>query len=154
MIMSGIERVNGGDGREVTDLLTITSRLIGVLEREVAMLRELDPATMQSLQEEKIYLTAAYEAHMRTLRDNPRLLDGLDREVGAQVRETTRRFQTALNENERALHAAKQATDGLLEAIAAAVNKQQRAHRPYSAAGARRERAELSHAPLTLDQRL
>lgn len=142
-----------GEAGEATDLLRITSRLIGVLEREVEMLREMDPTQMQTLQEEKIFLAAAYEAHLKQLHDDPGRLDDLDQDLRAELREVTRHFQTALSENERALRAAKEATDGLLGAIVEAVRKQG-PQSPYSAAGALESRGEKQHTPLALDQRL
>lgn len=140
---------------EVTELLTVTSRLIGVLEREIEMIREMEPSEMQALQEEKIVLAAAYEARLKALRDADHGgLEALSPDLRAELRRTTERFQETLAENERMLRAAKEATDSLLGAIAEAVRKQQAAGSGYSSAGTPRRPEAASGTSMALDQRL
>ena len=79
---------------QAADLLKVLNRLIEVLQRETELMRQMDPQAMQTLQHDKIVLTAAYESMLQRFRDNPALLsqqdDGL-RERIMQASATARR---------------------------------------------------------------
>jgi hypothetical protein len=138
----------------VADLLKITSRLITVLEREIEMLRAMRPSEIQALQEDKIVLTAAYEARVTALRGDPaafeRIAPALRKELKAAIAE----FQTTLTQNESALRAAKETTDQVLHAIAAEIHDKSRAGRPYASQGGAKAgaRAGRDSVCLTLNQ--
>jgi len=150
--MSDTPTAQTRDTGEVTELLRTTSRLIGVLEREIDMLREMRPSEMQSLQEEKIVLAAAYESQLKRVSETPDLESALTPELRAELRETTAHFQTALVENERALRAAKHATDNLLNAIVDAVDRQM-PEAGYAANGAQRSFVSAAARSVAIDQR-
>lgn len=136
----------------VSDLLKTTSRLIGVLEREIEMLRAMDPRGMQALQEEKIVLAAAYESQVKSLNERPETMHDLDPALRDELAEATERFQATLDQNQRRLRAAKQATDSVLRAVVDAVEKQQSADRGYAADGAYRRPHVTAAAPFTLNK--
>lgn len=136
----------------ISDLLRTTSRLIGVLEREIEMLRAMDPRGMQALQEEKLVLAAAYESQVRSLNERPGTMHGLDPALRDELAEATERFQATLDENQRRLRAAKQATDSVLRAVAEAVERRQSVDRGYAADGAYRRPRVTAAAPFTLDK--
>jgi flagellar biosynthesis/type III secretory pathway chaperone len=138
----------------VSTLLTTMSRLIGVLEREIEMLRNMEPTAMQALQEDKIVLAAAYESQMQALAEDPAAVADIEEELRSELRQTTSRFQDVLAENERMLRAARHATDRLLGAIAKSVQRQKTQQRGYSAIGRPRAAAGAPASPMTLDQRL
>lgn len=152
MTMAETETAPAADVGAVTDLLHTTSRLIGVLEREIDMLREMQPSAMQALQEEKIVLAAAYESQLKRLAANPEVTDAMAPEMRADVRQVTARFQEALTENERALRAAKHATDSLLQAIVEGVDKQQ-PEVSYAANGQHRTAGANAARSVAIDQR-
>lgn len=118
----------------IADLLKLTSRLIDVLEREVEMLRKMRPSEMQALQEDKIVLAAAYESQVTALKEHPELLAELNPGLRAELARAGERFQATLAENERALRAARQATEGLLKTVVEAL-EQRDAPAAYGAAG-------------------
>jgi flagellar biosynthesis/type III secretory pathway chaperone len=142
----------GRDTRRVADLLRTTSRLMGVLEREVDMLRKMQPGEMQALQEQKIVLAAAYESQIRHLSGDPDAFAHLSDAEKQQLREGTERFQKVLADNERALRAAKRSTDSLLKAIVGAVDRQQSAGSGYAANGRQRAAADISGRSIAIDQ--
>lgn len=134
----------------IVDLLRVSERLTAVMEREIEMIREMDPAEMKALQEQKSGLAAAYEARLRNVKESPSILDTLNDEVRGGLRSLTERFAETLNRNERSLHAARQATDAMLQTVVNAVAKQQRETAGYSPRGGH---AAPSGTPISLDQR-
>ncbi len=134
----------------IVDLLRVSERLTALMEREIDMIREMDPAEMKALHDGKAGLAAAYEARLRNVSEDPSLLDTLNDEVRGALRSLTERFAETLNRNERSLHAARQATDAMLRTVVNAVAKQQREKAGYSPRG---NHAAPSGAPISLDQR-
>jgi flagellar biosynthesis/type III secretory pathway chaperone len=139
----------------IAGLLSVTSRLIDVLEREIEMLRGMKPSEMQALQHDKIVLAAAYEAAVRDLNGDAAALEQVAPAVRAELRATTERFQAALAANERALRAAKEATDRLLKHIVAEAERQRGQPSAYGARGGRAvATAGAGALSLTVDRRL
>lgn len=122
--------------QRATDLLTVLGRLTDVLERETGMLRAMKPSELRGLQQEKLALTAAYEAQIKAFKDQPALRDGLPPAARADLRTAVERFQTTLRRNERGLRAAKTVTERVLRAIAEEVDKKRREATGYSGRGA------------------
>jgi hypothetical protein len=144
-----------GDPPKVLELLSVTSRLIAVLEREVEMLRAMKPSEMQGLQHDKIVLTAAYEAAARELEANPATARDIAPALREELRDTMQRFHACLAENERALRAAREATDTLLKHIVAEAERQRGQANAYGARGGKAIGVSHNNAlSLSVDQRL
>jgi galactokinase len=111
-------------------------RLIGVLEREIDMVRAMKPMEIQSLQQEKIVLSAAYEGQLKAIADQPDLVRDLTPALRAQIDNAVDRFRQTLAENERSLRAAKAVTERVLQMVAEELDKARRDKAAYSAAGA------------------
>lgn len=142
---------------QAADLLKVLNRLIDVLRQEIHMLQQMDPAAMQSLQHDKIVLTAAYESMLTKLRADPEGLRHLPADMRQQIMQLTSTFQTTLTENARALFAVKEANDRLFRAIVQAIEEKRKEGQPYSASGGSgRSTLARSGQPLAvaLDQRL
>lgn len=142
---------------QAADLLKITSRLIDVLEREIEMLRAMRPSEMQSLQQDKIMLAAAYESAIHALEADPAAAQLMAPSVRAELHEVTERFHRVLSTNEQALRAAREATNRMLKHIVAEAQKQQHGpatYGPASLAAAGRNSARRPGVSLTFDQRL
>lgn len=120
----------------VADLVQVVGRLTAVLEREVAMLRAMKPAELQAVQEDKMALTAAYEARIKALKDEPAALDALAPSLRAELKAALDRLRAALGENERSLRAAKDATGRVLRAIAEELENRRPEAAGYSGKGA------------------
>ncbi len=120
---------------QVTDLLKITARLIGVLEREIEMLRAMRPSEIEALQQDKIALTAAYEAQAKSLAGQPQLLEAVDPALRAELKARVDTFRSTLAANERALRAARHAGERVLRAIADEIDRKRREDAGYAARG-------------------
>lgn len=143
----------GSEPEAVIDLLETTLRLIDVLEGEIEMLRGMDPAEMQALQQDKIVLAAAYESQLRRLSDCPDLAHGLSGDLRAELKEATDCFQEVLATNERALRAARSATNGVLQAVLDAANRQD-PRASYSPKGRQARRNPRAPHAVSLNERL
>tara|TARA_R110002072_G_scaffold727_10_gene5322 strand:+ start:10984 stop:11475 length:492 start_codon:yes stop_codon:yes gene_type:complete len=119
----------------IPELLQITSRLIKVLEDEIGLLRSMKPTDVQDLQQEKIVLAAAYQAAMEDLHNNPTWLTQLPPQQRRELRQISEQFQKVLNENARALRAARDVTEGLLQHIMQEVKSNNSNPTAYSAQG-------------------
>ena len=143
--------------RQALDLMKVLTRLIEVLQREIATLHDMDPSGIQQLQQDKIVLTAAYESMLGQLRGESEALRDLPQELREQVMRVTKQFQDTLTENARALHAVKEANDRLFDAVAKAVEEQRGQGGSYSSRGALAGGAAIGRRGATsvaLDQRL
>ena len=143
--------------RQALDLMKVLTRLIEVLQQEIATLHDMDPSGIQQLQQDKIVLTAAYESLLGQLRGEPEALRNLPQELREQVMQVTRDFQDTLTENARALYAVKEANDRLFNAVAKAVEEQRGHGSAYSSRGSLASGATIGHRGATsvaLDQRL
>ncbi len=143
------------NSRLVNDLISITSRLIALMNTEVEKLRAHDIKAVETLQSEKSGLARAYETLIRELRKQP----GILRDVAPALRDElvvkAREFQRLLVQNEVALRAAREVNARVLKAIADAVMENQKGPESYSRSGAH-EGAKQARAPIsmTLNQTL
>jgi hypothetical protein len=137
-------------------LIQIASRLIVVLERETALLREMKAGEIGGLQPEKTRLIAAYEERSRGLNAHGENLGFLEEAVREELRETIIRFNDAAKDNALALRAAHQANERLMQAIVDALNQQRNRAEGYGANGAHTgvEPSLNDRVALTFDERL
>ncbi len=142
---------------QVNDLLQVSSRLIAVLEREVKLLRAVPSTALAEVQEEKLALTAAYESQARSLAGHPELLEALQPVLRAELQQVTRRFQSAVSDNEAALRAARETTQRVLQAIADELDKNRHENAGYSAQGcsaSSSRKSSMQPLSIALDERL
>jgi hypothetical protein len=119
----------------VTDLLAVTSRLIGCMEQEIALLHSLRPADIGNLQGDKAKLADAYEAHIAALRAGAGEGKPLSPDLIQALTGATERLQGAIAENVRALRAAREVNDKVLKAIIAAVEQDRATPAAYGRSG-------------------
>ena len=142
------------DSGAAAELLRTISRLIEVMEREIEMFRAMKPSEMQGLQEEKIVLTAAYEAKVSALKVAG--ADTIEPAMREQLLAATKRFQDTMTQNQQALRAARETTDRVLMAIVEEVEKKRGDNAGYSASGTLGVEAAGNRQPVSVafDQRL
>jgi hypothetical protein len=141
----------------IESLILVTSRLIGVLNHEVEMLRTMRISDIEKLQDEKSTLTLAYENCVRALQADPAALAAVEPAVRRELDLLAQRFDEALSSNARALNAVRESHDRLLAAIVDAVASKRASQKGYGANGAFERRRGSRTAPvlsLSLDQRL
>ncbi len=120
----------------VNDLVTITSRLIGVMGAEVEKLHNHDIKGVEALQSEKSGLARAYETLIRELRKHPGILMDVAPALREELVAIAKTFQKLLVDNEVALRAAKDVNGRVLKAIAEAVTESRKERTSYSRSGA------------------
>lgn len=141
----------------VETLIRVTSRLIGVLNHEVEMLRAMRIQEIEKLQDEKSMLTTAYENCVRALKADPSALAALEPALRQELDALARRFDDALSDNARALNVVRESHDRLLAAIVDAVASKRASQKGYGANGSFDQRRTGRTAPtlsLNFDQRL
>lgn len=144
--MSGVE--------SAAELLRIIGGLIGVMEREIEMLRSMRPAEMQGLLEEKIVLSAAYQTRVATFQADGAVLAMIDPELRRSLLAAIEKFRDTLAANERHLRAAKETTDRVLRAVAAEIEKERGETAGYSADGAVQAPAVRQPVSVAINQQL
>ena len=145
------------DGNPISDLLRITSRLTSLLDREAEMLRAMKPSEIQSLHQDKLALSAAYESQIKVLKANPTVLPSISAELRAGLKTKIEKFQAALSANQHGLRAARETTECALRAIADEVQAKTEKHAGYSAKGSINSPSEsgrTSALAFAFDQRL
>lgn len=120
---------------KVEALIHISSRLISVLEREVALLQQMKTSEVTSLQPEKMQLVIAYEDHVRALAAAPEMLEDVAPALQEEFASVAERFDAAMTENRRALTAAHEAQDRFLKAVVKAAQEKKDTFNPYSQQG-------------------
>lgn len=116
------------------DVITLTARLAQVLAEEVDLLNDMKVSKIKDLQEEKLFLASALEAHKKLLKNNPELgatISAADRRDYAAV---VRVFEDMLAENHRKLLVAREVNHQVVQAIRDVVMETSRS-RVYDGAG-------------------
>jgi flagellar biosynthesis/type III secretory pathway chaperone len=140
---------------QVDSLIRVASRLVAVMEQEIAILRTMRTRDIAALQEEKATLAAVYDGKVRDLARDPAVLARVSTALQQEFADVAACFHATLAENERAIRAARAVQEKMLQAIVAAVDKSRARHQGYGAdaacAASGRKSDPLS---LTLDRRL
>jgi hypothetical protein len=148
---------NAPSMQKVESLIRVTSRLIGVLDHEVEMLRAMRVTEIEQMQDEKMALTIAYEECVRSLADDTAVLEAMEPAMRQELGALAARFDDALAENARALNAVRDSHDRLLKAIVDAVADKRARHKGYGASATFERRPRGRTAPplsLTYDYQL
>lgn len=138
-------------------LIRVASQLIEVMNREVEILRQMRPNDIEPLQQEKVALSALYEERVRELAAEPNALQTIGPALRQEFADVASRFNQAMADNERALHAARTAHNRLIQAVIAAVEEIQMRPQGYAADGAKPGTGvagRQASGPLALDTRL
>ena len=119
----------------MADLLAITSRLIACMEREVELLRAMQPQELRRLQEDKSALADAYRAFVLALKEPDEAAESVNDVLRGELAEATERFQASLSDNLRALRAMRDVNERVMRAVVQAL-EERRGPGPGRAAGA------------------
>ena len=117
------------------DLIALTARLVGVMEKETELLHAMKPGAIEPLQEEKARLVVAYNRATKAVSGDPKLLAALGAALKDELARITAKFRDACAANERAIKAARDANEKLVQLIAEAANKQRNPSFAYGATG-------------------
>ncbi len=120
---------------QIEALIKVTSRLMGVLDREVEMLREMRISEIETLRDEKNDLTLAYEQAVRVIAADPDELAAIEPALRDTLADLGQRLDGSLAANARALSAVRESHDRLLKAVVDAVADNRARQRAYNAQG-------------------
>jgi len=109
----------------LNDLITVTGRLVELLERENEALKTHKSAVVHELLDEKTALSRVYETRFKSLAEKPELLAETDESLRAQLADLAGKVEDLMDENGRLLKAAIEANRRVVDLIAEAVRNQQ-----------------------------
>jgi hypothetical protein len=139
----------------MTELLAITSQLIGCMERELEMMRSLKPTELKQLQFDKVALADAYQAFTMALREPGEDISAVSQALRDELIEATEKFQTAVQDNLRALKAMRDVNERVMRAVVQALEEKRAAVTGYDNRGAvtKTRRSAAPACPVAVQQR-
>lgn len=121
--------------KRLDDLIAITTRLIDVLERENAILKDRRHADLTGLLDEKETIARVYQARVMGLQEHPLDPESENHPDRDRVRELARRADELIRENALMLEAAMYASKRVVDLVAEAVKETSNPTGAYSKKG-------------------
>lgn len=138
----------------MTELLAITSQLISCMERELELMRSLKPTELKQLQMDKVALADAYQAFTLALREPGEDISNVSAALRDELTEATERFQTAVQDNLRALKAMRDVNERVMRAVVQALDDKRAAVTGYNNRGSvTKSRRHAAACPVAVQQR-
>lgn len=144
---------NHADDR-AEQMITLTRRLTGLLQRETELFRARTPQLASELAEEKGQLARIYRAETLRISRDPSLLQGLNAGLKDDLRATTKAFNQALEANRAATDAVRQITEGIVQSLAKEVAANRAAPNGYGALGQAGTPASSNMSAITLNKQV
>jgi hypothetical protein len=135
----------------IEGLIKIGARLIDVMEREIAMLRDMRPGELKGLASDKDTLVAAYEDCMAPLKSDDKLIASASPAIKEELMRIAAKLNVTVAANERALSAAKAANERLLKAVVDAVAADRQRGTGYAKNGGRNISSPRNAKPVSLN---
>lgn len=124
----------------INDLIDIASRLIDLLQRENAALREHRHQDFEGALDEKTALSRAYEARVKGLKEISKDLREVDQDLRERLRGLGEKMKELIQENARRLKAAMEVNQRVMGVIADAAKSAKPGPGTYSAKGAAKDK--------------
>ena len=138
----------------ITELLSITSRLIACLQQEIEAIRAMRPDSVKQMQVEKVALADTYRAFMLALKEPNDETQALSAALKDELVEATERVQAAVTENLRALRAMRDVNERVMRAVVSTLDEKRTSVTGYDARGSlRKGRRNVPAEPATVQQR-
>jgi len=123
----------------VTELLAITSRLIGCLQQEMEAIRAMRPEELKQMQVEKVALADTYRAFTLALKEPTDENQAISTALRDELIEATERVQAAVTENLRALRAMRDVNERVMRAVVSALDEKRSSVTGYDQRGSLRK---------------
>lgn len=123
----------------ITELLSITSRLIACLQQEIEAIRAMRPDSLKQMQVEKVALADTYRAFMLALKEPNDETQALSAALKDELVEATERVQAAVTENLRALRAMRDVNERVMRAVVSTLDEKRSSVTGYDARGSLRK---------------
>ncbi|MBV8939565.1 MAG: hypothetical protein JO089_06970 [Alphaproteobacteria bacterium] len=107
----------------VPDIVTLTARLAQVLAEEVDSLTAMNLGRVKELQQEKLFLVNALEAHRRQVATYPHLAETIPSHDRRDLEGVVKVFEDILEENHRRLLVAREVNQKIVHAITQVVKE-------------------------------
>lgn len=143
--------------KRMADLISVTSRLIDVLERENAILNERRHNDLTDLLDEKETIGRVYQARIMGLQEDPGQLKDVDESERIKLKELAHTVDKLVSENARMLEAAMYASKRIVEMVAEVVRDSTNTSGTYSQRGSTQMpagKSEVRSSAVSLDQTL
>jgi hypothetical protein len=114
---------------KIERVLALTERLTEALKADIKALEQGRPREMRTIEPETQQLAALYGREANSI--NAATIKTLSAPVRARLTEATARFQEALKLQQRLITRMKNASEGIVRAIATDVERKRNATRPY-----------------------
>jgi hypothetical protein len=138
----------------VTELLAITSRLIGCLQQEMEAVRAMRPEALKEMQIEKVALADTYRAFVLALKEPNDETQAISTALKEELVEATERVHAAVTENLRALRAMRDVNERVMRAVVSTLDEKRSAVTGYDARGSlRKGRRAAAAEPAAVQQR-
>jgi hypothetical protein len=121
--------------KRMADLVNVTTRLIDVLERENALLRERRHSELPLILDEKETIARVYQARIMGLEENPDVLDEASAEDRSGLMELAQKVDGLMAQNARYLEVAMTVSKRIVDLVAEAVKEAAPKSGAYSAKG-------------------
>ncbi len=142
---------------QIDALVTVSIALVGLLERETALLIDMKTQEVGALAEEKKELVRLYALAVRQLRENAAALKAALPVVQAEIEAALNRVHEVAVRNERAIVSARKVNEGVMKAIADVWNSERSAAAGYNRAGAKPQpntkKPGFTYAAVVLDEK-
>lgn len=135
-------------------LLTLIRELQAVMQRENALLRDMQLARLEDLASAKATLAEAYEREVRSLRAAPQVVGALPAEARIVLEQATRDLQAVQRTNLHALEAAKAVVESILQRLGDSLAAHERRGAPYASPGSPQGEARGRVIAVAFDRRV
>ncbi len=144
---------SGRDGR-LGEVIRLSGQLAALMTEETELLREMRIAEIEPLQSQKAALAAAYASVLSAVGRRPEQIAEAPPALRQSLRDATRELQTALDQNMRAVIAAKTVNERLIRVVSDAIAEQRAPGGAYTANGVMPSSAEAAEpVSLSVDHR-
>lgn len=143
--------------KRMADLISVTGRLVDVLERENAILVERRHNDLAELLDEKETIGRVYQARIMGLQEDPEQLKDVDENERLKLKELAIKVDELVAENARMLQAAMYASKRIVELVAESVRDSTNSAGTYSQRGSTQMptgKSEVRSSAISLDQTL
>jgi len=143
--------------KRMADLISVTGRLVDILERENEILKDRRHNDLADLLDEKETIGRVYQARIMGLQEDPGQLRDVDEDERIKLKDLAHKVDQLVAENARMLEAAMYASKRIVEMVADAVRDSTNTSGTYSQKGSTQMPAGKSESrggAISLDQTL
>ena len=136
----------------VEQLIILTERLTGLIERETELLKDRRPHEIQDFQDERAKLSTLYVQEMELVNRNTAMIEGAPKSMTDELKQRTETFQDKLADHARILTRVRTITEGVVKAIAEETSRKNEVQSGYGGNGQARTTQRRQHVPLAVHE--